>query len=113
MKSFLHKIFIISVAIVFIQMSDAQAKKKGIFDDRYSYDIYFSTGYKLTSVLESVDIVGFEEIAGKTFLVVETSNFSLQDSNGYILFDSVTAIVPDRNFKVKNVDKLRLHHHTK
>ena len=73
-----------------------------IFDDRIAYDIYFSSSDYQTTVAHSVEIIRFEEIGNKTFLVIRSAGFSLKDEEGFILFDSVLAILHDRNFKVQH-----------
>jgi len=71
------------------------------FDDKLSYNIYFKSGDDSMAVMERVEIVGFKELAGKVFLVVRSSMFTLQDTDGYILFDAITAILPDKNFNIQ------------
>ena len=79
-----------------------------LFDDRISYDIYFSSGDVSTNVVNSVEILRFEEVAGKTFLVIRSSGFNLKEEEGFILFDSISAILPDRNIKVEKTKGIRL-----
>ena len=69
------------------------------FDGKITYDIYYSNSEK-NSIIRSVEILGFQEIGGKLFLTVQPNGFNLKDYEGFILFDSIQAILPDRNYKV-------------
>lgn len=77
------------------------------FDEKIEYDIYFYSGESFTSVLENVTILGFQQIGGKDFLIVRSKGFKLSEEAGYILFDSIIAILPDRNFKVGKTDAIQ------
>ena len=91
-----------------------QAEKKySGFDDNIKYDVHFYSGDSSTSVLENVSIVGFQQIGGKEFLVVQSKGFRLNEESGYILFDSVVAILPERHFRVKRTDTLLKKYHSK
>ncbi|MGE0267644.1 MAG: hypothetical protein AB7S78_04215 [Candidatus Omnitrophota bacterium] len=78
------------------------------FDERLQYDIYFQSGQNNTSVLQSVNIRGFQQIGGKEFLVIKSRGLKLSDESGYILFDSIIAILPERNFSVRTTDSIQL-----
>ena len=104
MKSFRQcfKILILTVYFACICSAGLQAASGDFdFDDRLTYDIFFSIAEDRQSVVEHVSIEGFTEIAGKKFLVVKSRGLKLSEEEGYILFESIVAILPDRNFKVK------------
>lgn len=79
------------------------AQNTGPFKSNVAYNIYFEHGESNYAVLDNVEIVRFEEIAGKVFVVVHSSGFKLKEEEGFILFDSIAAILPDRNFRVKEL----------
>ncbi len=74
-----------------------------------SYNIYLSGAEEKLVFLENVDVLGFEDIGGKSFLVVQLHGFSLQPAKGYILFDKIAAILPNINPRLKNVDGTAIH----
>jgi len=59
-------------------------------------------------VVRSVEIVRFEEIAGKSFLVVRASGFNLKNEEGYILFDSISAILPGRKIRTDQTKGIKI-----
>ena len=71
------------------------------FDSSLGYDIYFGSGEQESTVVREVDIVGFKDIGQKTFVVVKIHEFKLKDVEGYILLDSVRAILPHGHFRVQ------------
>lgn len=82
----------------------AEDKEEMIFDKRQSYNIYFhSFDDSYSAVIEDVQIIRFQEIANKTFLVIKAKGLKLTEEEGFILFDSISAILPERNFRVKEV----------
>lgn len=97
------------VAGLFLAAQAAFADGKGlteeVFDRDLEYKIYFSGNNEYTNAIENVLILGFEEIAGRLFLVVQSRGFSITREKGYVLFDSVTAIIPDRDLKVNRIQK--------
>ena len=97
-----------ATALIFILFSgNAKAQQQPTylqFDEKTTYDIYFSHSEELT-IIKSVRILGFQEIGEKLFLVVQPNGFSLKDYEGFILFDSIQAILPDRNFQVDDSKK--------
>ena len=72
------------------------------FDKNYDYDIFINSGQSSATVIESVQILNFQDIAGRKFLVVRSREFKLQDTTGLIALDSVMAILPHRSFRVRN-----------
>lgn len=99
------KIFI-GIALILLLSSPVFALKdaQNIFDDRTNYDIYFYSGDGQATVLKRVEIIRFQDIAGRTFLVIHSSGFNLKDQEGFILFEAISAILPSRKF---NVEKRR------
>jgi hypothetical protein len=85
----------------------AQSQVGKLFDDSISYDVYFLSGDNITNVVRSVEIIRFEEIAGKSFLVVRAAGFNLKNEDGFILFDSISAILPDRKIKVEQTKGIK------
>lgn len=88
-------------------ISPVQAEDYYRFERNLTYDIYFNSAEEHVSVINDVEIKGFEEIAGRTFLVIRAKGFKLSEEEGYILFDSVTAILPERNFRVNKAVKYK------
>lgn len=73
----------------------SMAEQGGLFfDRRIHYDIYFSAGYDDAQVIKNVEILRLQDIGDKTFLVIRSAGFNLKDTEGFILYDSVTAILP-------------------
>jgi len=101
--------FIASTIMAMLLLSvspPVRAQSTSYFDDKITYDIYFSNSEE-TRIIKSVQIMGFQEIGEKLFLVVQPNGFNLKDYSGFILFDSVQAILPDRNFQVDDSQKQR------
>ena len=93
---------------IFIAVIDASAVEKSIapFDRATSYDIYFYCDDDSKCVVKNVEIAGFQEIYGKTFIDVKPYGFKLKDTDGYILFDSVSAILPNQDFRVDSIRQI-------
>ena len=84
----------------------AEATEKfSLFDRRVTYDIYFGNSEDYTTVIRDVEIMRVEEIAGRSFLVIKSHGFRLQDVDGFILLDAVTAILPNSEFNVQTMQK--------
>lgn len=96
--------FLIAAGSVY--SAEATQDIRGLFDSRVRYIIYFSNGEDAVSVIRDVEIRGFTEIAGKTFLLIKSYGFNLKDVDGFILFDAVMAILPDREFKVETEKRI-------
>lgn len=70
--------------------SQAWAEMKTLdFNENTYYDIYFAY-----TVVKGVRIQGLKDVQGARFLVVSTSNLKTKDTQGYILFDAIKAILP-------------------
>ena len=78
------------------------------FDKATSYDVYFYSGEENKCVIKDVEIAGFREIGGKSFLVIKAYGFKLKDVEGFILFDSVAAILPNHEFRVNSVQQINI-----
>lgn len=100
-------LFFIIVIMNINQLVSAEKDYYG-FDQKLEYDVYFYSGENNTSVLENITILGFQQIGGKEFLVVKSRGFKLSEESGYILFDTIIAILPERNFKVGKADSIQL-----
>lgn len=85
----------------------AQNNASKLFDDSISYDVYFLSGESTTNVVRSVEILRFEEIAGKSFLVIRSAGFNLKNEEGFILFESISAILPDRKIRVEQTKGIK------
>lgn len=97
---------IASMFLLFSSLSVESAETPRPFEKLIGYNIYFSGTDDQIVVFEAVEIVGFEEIVGKTFLVFKAVGFNFKPSNGYILLDKVVAIVPASHPRLKNVEGL-------
>ncbi len=78
------------VGLVTFGSSPLWAQMKGLdFNENIYYDIYFAY-----AVVKGIRIQGLKEIQGERFLVVSTTNLKTKDTEGYILFDTIKAILP-------------------
>lgn len=90
----------IGVSGITLRPSLASAETKGIdFDENYHYDIYFD--YEM---VKGVKILGVKEIQGEVFLAIATSNLKTKDTEGYIRFDTIKAILPSGYINVNAFD---------
>lgn len=101
--------FIVTVWALVLPLSVGAESKTAAFDRQQEYDVYFYSSESSTSVLENVTILGFQNIAGKEFLVISSKGFKLTEESGYIDFASVIAILPDSHFRVRKSDGIRFH----
>jgi hypothetical protein len=69
------------------------------FDKNVSYDIYLLSGDDPVFIIKDVEIIRVDEIEGRKFLVIKKSNFTFKAAEGYVHFDSVQAIIPNREIK--------------
>ena len=101
-------VFLIVSAILWVESGPAHAataKDSRVlgdfsFEKNLEYDIYFSSFNGGLAIIENTEILGIKEVGGKRFLVIKSKGFKLEEGEGYVLFDSIAAILPDRNFKV-------------
>ncbi len=76
-----------------------------IFDDKTYYDIYL-VGEGQT-IIRGVKILKQIEVGQKTFIVIEPSDFNLNESRGFINFDNVSAILPAHKYRVESGKSLK------
>lgn len=95
-------LFLMFVCPRFVRASDLG------FDERVQYDIYFRTSGEEISVINDVEIERMQEIGGRSFLVVKSKGFKLQEAEGFILFDEIIAILPEGNFRINPAQRIRI-----
>ena len=105
------KVFVLCSLIVLIsgvgqavESSRDITESNYVFDKNLEYDIYFQSGDSCSAVVENVQILGIQDFGNKKFLIVQSKGFRLQDARGFILFESISAILPNGNFQVKKDD---------
>ena len=98
---FAFLLFSVSSLVHAIDVSD-------YFDKNVSYDIYLQGQDHNLPVIKAVEIVKIEEINGKMFLVVKPSDFTFSPYEGYILFESVTVILPNKKIQLQQTDTIRI-----
>ncbi len=72
-------------------------------DQNYDLLIQSQHSEKILS-LKKVRVQNFEEVAGHTYMVIETSK-GLQSNVGYVLLDDVVAILPEYAYVLNTADK--------
>ena len=88
----------------------ADSSLPSVFEKGTMYDIYFEAGYNNDKfIIKGVEIVGFQDIGGKNFLVIKAGGFNLKEDNGFVLFDSVAAILPNWQFRVERLPGKYIH----
>jgi len=88
--------------MVLFAVSAVAEEASSYFDKKVSYDIYLASGESTLTVVRDVEILRFEEIKDKIFLVVRPSGFSLGKAESFIVFDEIRVIFPSRNLKIEN-----------
>ena len=78
------------------------------FDKATSYDVYFNSGDENKCLIKDVEIAGFQDIGGRTFLVIKAYGFRLKEIEGYILLDSIVAILPNHEFRVNSALQINI-----
>jgi len=94
---------IVFLAVMLFSSRARAAEPIRIFDDKTDYSIYFSRSDDISAVIRNVRIEGITLIGNKQFLVIESRQFKLDEGTGYILFDAVTAILPEDTFRVHSL----------
>lgn len=69
------------------------------FDEKVYYDIYLHG--KNEPVIRHIKVSKQVEIGQRVFLVIEPSSFNLENNQGYVNLDNVSAILPSTKFKVE------------
>jgi hypothetical protein len=80
----------------------AQASSLGNIDKNESYDVYYGNGLRSESlVVRRVKIIRIDKINNLEFLVfINDSGFNARGKEGYIFFNSISAIVPSSTFTI-------------
>ena len=80
-----------------------------MIDKNDTYDIYYGGSSDGASyVARRVKIVRIEPINGVDFLVfINDSNFNAKSKEGYILFSTIKAIVPDSTFTIIGNERIK------
>lgn len=71
-------------------------------DDRTYFDIYIGGYDDAGSVIRNVKISGLKEIAGETFLIIQTQFLDAKRYEGLIAFHQVRAILPTNSAVVES-----------
>lgn len=109
MKFCWNHILIIGLIINSICLPMADASE--FPDSKIRYDIYFSGAEGTLNILRDVQILKITIVEGIKFLVVKDTgqSFKLMEAkDGYIRLDTVSAILPERGFRVDNADGTRV-----
>ena len=105
-KSRTHILFpIILLVVIAGSAMNVLAADATFFEPKASYDVYLGGSEKELTVIADVEILRVQEILGRTFLVIKPSDFTLNPKEGFILFDSVHAILPNNNVKFQNTGR--------
>lgn len=94
--------------IVFISSSSLFANEDlGNIDKNESYDIYYgSAGVSESFVVKRVRIIRVDRINDLEFLVfINDSGFNAKSKEGFILFSSIKAIVPNSTFIIRGSEQ--------
>ncbi len=78
------------------------------FDQKTYYDIYLYGESK--TVIRHVKILKQIEISQKIFLVIEPSDFNIENNQGYVNIDTVSTILPSLKFSVDETKGFKLFH---
>lgn len=70
-----------------------------LLNSKSAYDLYISSGDSELTIIQDVEIVGYDQIGGIDFLVIRNYGFSLKDQPGYIRVSSVVAILPEHKLR--------------
>ena len=80
-----------------------------VFNSKYGYDVYFKINEQETAVLNNIELIRFEQLGDKTFLVVKSNGFNFKDAEGFVSLDSITVILPNDSFHIKKIDKTKIN----
>lgn len=109
LKSSLKIFFLVFALSAFSRTASATPVVQTAFERDTIYDIYFEAGHNDKFIIRGVEIVGFQDIGGKNFLVIKAGGFNLKQDEGFILFDSVSAVLPNWQFKVERLPSKYIH----
>jgi hypothetical protein len=93
------KIKKIVIVLLFILSVSPNILAQHIFEKDTDYDIYYGVGTYEINVVRGVKIFALIEIGGEQFLEISGAGFGEKEKKGYILFDSVKAILPSGDKK--------------
>jgi len=79
-----------------------------LFDAKLSYDVYVDAGDGSLSAIGDVEILRLTDVGGKSFLVVRRAGFTFNREEGYILFDHIRAILPNRKLKIPSSQSIKI-----
>ncbi len=75
------------------------------FNDNLRYNIYFAGEDSEIAVITNAKIEGVRTLGVKTFLVITSTGLKFNEGDGFILLDSVVAILPEGNFNVRGTGR--------
>jgi len=107
-KIFLLLILLGMGALIIPKASWLQEGEK-MFNRKVDYDIYVQGSYDSLFIIRDVRILHTSEINGKKFLVILPDDFKVSTSEGYVRFDSIHAILPERKFIVNSQQKVKTY----
>lgn len=105
---FSKKIFLLVVLLICAFIFPVRADQSlGNIDKNENYDIYYgSSGNAESFVVKRVRIVRVDTINDLEFLVfINDSGFNAKTKEGFILFSSIKAIVPNSTFTIRNQEQ--------
>ena len=70
------------------------------FDDKIGYDIYYYSGGDNVSLIKNVEILRVQSVHNIDFLVVQGAGFKVENEEGFILLNTVRAILPHSFYRV-------------
>jgi len=88
----------------------AVEEPKWFLNSKMSYDIYLGSYQDNFSVIADVEILRIEEIYGRRFLVIRPAEFTLNVTEGFVLFEAVKAILPNRQLRIQNTNKIKVRY---
>ncbi|MBI4972922.1 MAG: hypothetical protein HZA27_02060 [Candidatus Omnitrophica bacterium] len=96
-------IFFANIAcLLFLIINLAFAEDKTAnFNKTIAYDIYYNVSKCRVDIVRDVRIAGILSIEGKTFLVIKGTGFASEEKEGYILLDTIKAILPSKFIEPK------------
>ena len=89
-------------AVVFAEEKDLP------FQSKVSYDIYLQDYADDLDVIADVEILRVQEIQKHVFLVIRPAEFTLETKEGFVLFDSVRAILPSARMKIQRTNRINV-----
>ncbi|MFA5259769.1 MAG: hypothetical protein WC450_00915 [Candidatus Omnitrophota bacterium] len=90
---------------------DCSAKEVVLgLDSNTYYDIYLGGTADSATILKSVQIVDVRQYEGLTFLVVRPDSLSISQSEGLVLLENISAILPTLKFSTSSVQG-RINYH--